>query len=46
MREQKYHIYLDSHEKTTLLQSLVELKINSFSKADIQTVLTSLSSKS
>ena len=26
MREQTYHIYLDSHEKTTLLHSLVELK--------------------
>ena len=26
MREQTYHIYLDSHQKTTLLQSLVELK--------------------
>lgn len=26
MREKTYHIYLDSHEKTTLLQSLVELK--------------------
>ena len=26
MKEQTYHIYLDSHEKTTLLHSLVELK--------------------
>lgn len=26
MREQTYHIYLDNHEKTTLLHSLVELK--------------------
>ena len=26
MREKTYHIYLDSHEKTTLLHSLVELK--------------------
>ena len=26
MRENKNHIYLDSHEKTTLLHSLVELK--------------------
>ena len=26
MREKTYHIYLDSHEKTTLQQSLVELK--------------------
>ncbi|MCM1233283.1 MAG: hypothetical protein NC489_24460 [Ruminococcus flavefaciens] len=26
MREQTYHIYLDSHEKITLLHSLVELK--------------------
>ena len=26
MREQTYHIYLDSYQKTTLLQSLVELK--------------------
>lgn len=26
MREQTYHIYLDSRQKTTLLHSLVELK--------------------
>ena len=26
MKEQTYHIYLDSHEKTTLLHSLVELR--------------------
>ena len=26
MREQKFHIYLDSHERTILLHSLVELK--------------------
>ena len=26
MKEQTYHIYLDNHEKTTLLHSLVELK--------------------
>lgn len=26
MREQTYHIYLDSHEKKILLHSLVELK--------------------
>ncbi len=26
MKEQTYHIYQDSHEKTTLLHSLVELK--------------------
>lgn len=26
MREQTYHIYLDSQEKKTLLHSLVELK--------------------
>lgn len=26
MKEQTYHISLDSHEKTTLLHSLVELK--------------------
>ncbi|MCB6637304.1 hypothetical protein [[Ruminococcus] torques] len=26
MREQTYHIYLDSHQKTTLLNSLIELK--------------------
>ena len=26
MKEQTNHIYLDSHEKTTLLHSLVELK--------------------
>lgn len=26
MREKKYHTYLDSHEKTVLLHSLVELK--------------------
>lgn len=26
MRETKYHIYLDSHERTLLLHSLVELK--------------------
>ena len=26
MREQKYHIYLDSHERKLLIQSLVELK--------------------
>lgn len=41
MREIKYHAYLDSEERTILLHSLVELKINLFSKADIQTVLTS-----
>lgn len=41
MRETKYHAYLDSEERTILLHSLVELKINLFSKADIQTVLTS-----
>lgn len=26
MREQKYHIYLDSHERKLLIHSLVELK--------------------
>ena len=26
MREQKYHIYLDSHERKLLIYSLVELK--------------------
>ena len=26
MREQTYHIYLDSRQRTTLLHSLVELK--------------------
>ena len=26
MREKTYHIYLDSHERTTMLHSLVELK--------------------
>lgn len=26
MREQKFHIYLDNHERTILLHSLVELK--------------------
>ena len=26
MREQKFHIYLDRHERTILLHSLVELK--------------------
>ena len=26
MREQKFHVYLDSHERTILLYSLVELK--------------------
>lgn len=26
MREKKFHIYLDSHERTILLHSLVELK--------------------
>lgn len=26
MREKKYHAYLDSHERTILLHSLVELK--------------------
>lgn len=26
MREKTYHIYLDSRQRTTLLQSLVELK--------------------
>lgn len=26
MREQTYHIYLDRHQKTTLLNSLIELK--------------------
>ena len=26
MREKTYHIYLDSHERTTILHSLVELK--------------------
>lgn len=26
MREQTYHIYLDSHQKITLLNSLIELK--------------------
>ena len=26
MREKKYHVYLDSHERTVLLHSLVELK--------------------
>ena len=26
MKDRKYHIYLDSHEKSLLLHSLVELK--------------------
>jgi len=26
MRDEKYHIYLDSHERSLLLHSLVELK--------------------
>ena len=26
MREKTYHTYLDSHERTTMLHSLVELK--------------------
>ena len=26
MREKTYHIYLDSHERTTMLHSLMELK--------------------
>lgn len=40
MREQKFHIYLDSHERTILLHSLVELKISSLRKADMRTALT------
>ena len=42
MREQTYHIYLDSRQKTTLLHSLVELKNQLYSKADMQTALTNL----
>lgn len=42
MREKFNHLYLDSHERKLLIHSLVELKINLFSKADIRIVLTSL----
>ena len=42
MRDKFNHLYLDSHERKLLIHSLVELKISSFSKADIQTALTSL----
>lgn len=35
MRKKKNHLYVDSQERTLLLHSLVELKISSFSKADI-----------
>lgn len=42
MRENFNHLYLDSHERILLIHSLVELKISSFSKADIRIVLTSL----
>lgn len=42
MREKVNHLYLDSHERKLLIHSLVELKINLFSKADIRIVLTSL----
>ena len=41
MRDKIYHAYLDSHERQIVIHSLVELKINSYSKADIQTALTS-----
>ena len=41
MREKKNHLYVDSQERTLPLHSLVELKISSFSRADIRTALTS-----
>ena len=41
MREQKFHIYLDSHERTILLHSLVELKKSApCARADMRTALT------
>ena len=42
MREIKYHAYLDSEERTILLHMPCGIeKSTLFSKADIQTVLTS-----
>ena len=40
MREQKFHIYLDSQERTILLHSLVELKNQLLAQADMRTALT------
>lgn len=45
MREKFNHLYLDNHERKLLLHSLIELKINSFNKVDIQTALMSLFSR-
>ena len=40
MRKKKHHLYVDSQERSLILHSLVELKTNSYSRADMGTTWT------
>ena len=40
MKDKTTHLYVDGHERTLILHSLVELKMLLYGKADIRTALT------